>query len=450
MLADLAVGDGQYVLYWMQSAVRTHDNHALEWGATEANRLDLPLVVGFGVDQHYPESSARHHRFLIEGLAEVQPDLERRKIGFRVEVGAPNEVALDLSTRAAAVVTDRGYLRHQRQWRQDVAARAGRRLVEVETNMVVPVEMASTKREYAARTLRPKIHRHLDEMLTEVPTVALHHDGRSLSGGVDLSDPSGLTSGLDIDHGVDTTTRFSGGQESARTRLDLFLESRFSGYADKRGEPSVEMTSGLSPYLHFGHISPVTAVLAAADTGVSGAAYDTFVEELVVRRELSHNYVWFEPNYDSFAALPEWARKTLAEHADDPRHDTYSRSELEGGQTHDRYWNAAMAEMRHTGYLHNHMRMYWGKQILAWMKSPEEAYDTALHFNNRYLLDGRDPNSYAGVGWCFGLHDRAWPERDVFGKVRTMTSSGLRRKKDIDAYVDFVERITGEPIAGGP
>lgn len=325
-------------------------------------------------------------------------------------------------------------------------------VTEVETNVVVPVETASDKREYAARTIRPKIHEHLDRFLVELTTTPLDYDGTGMGGGIDVSDPTTVLQELNIDDNVPPSSRFHGGQHQAMAALDRFLIDDGNRYAEGRGKPSIEAVSHLSPYLHFGHITPIVAVLAAADSGMTGADYDTFVEELVVRRELSHNYTWFEENYDSYTALPQWARVTLEEHRDDPRPDTYTRSELEAGETHDRYWNASMAEMRDTGYLHNYMRMYWGKRILQWTNTPQYGYETALTLNNRYLIDGRDPNSYAGVGWCFGLHDRAWNERDVFGKVRTMTADGLKRKKDVEGYVSLVEDLTGSEIgpAGHP
>lgn len=440
--------EGRYVLYWMQSAVRTLHNQALELAARHANEDGVPLLVVFGIDPTYPESSARHHRFMLEGLAAVAPTLARRGVGFRVDIGDPPDIALRAAADATRVVTDRGYLDIHRRWRGRLAASMRVPVTEVETNLVVPVETVTDKQEYAARTIRPKIHRHLDDYLVELTTTPLDHDGTPLGGGVDVSDPDGVLATLDVDPSVPPVDRFRGGQHQAKAALDRFVQDRLDGYESGRGEPSTEATSGLSPYLHFGHISPVTIVLAARSaTGGSGDGYDTLVEELVVRRELAHNYTWFQPDYASYTALPEWARTTLAEHREDPRPVVYTRSQLDAGDTHDPYWNAAMAEMRDTGYLHNYMRMYWGKQILMWTDTPEDAFETALWLNNRYLLDGRDPNSYTGVAWCFGLHDRAWQEREVIGKVRSMTSGGLERKKDVAGYVALVEELTGRSLA---
>ena len=439
---------GGHVLYWMQSAVRTFHNQALEYAARRANHHGVPLLVCFGIDDGYPESSARHHRFMLEGLAAVAPTLDRRRIGFRVERGSPPAVAAGLAHGACEVVTDRGYLAVHRAWRRSLVSSVQVPVTEVETNLVVPVETASDKREYAARTLRPKIHRHLEDHLVELATTPLDHDGRPLGGGVDVSRPEEVLAALDVDRSVPPTDRVRGGEHRARATLDRFLGERLEGYGVRRGEPALEATSGLSPYLHFGHLSPVAVVLAARRiSGGTGLDYDTLVEELVVRRELAHNYVWFEPEHESYTALPQWARATLDRHRDDPRSHVYTRAQLEAGETHDRYWNAAMAEMRETGYLHNHMRMYWGKQIIMWTNTPEFAHQTALHLNNRYLLDGRDPNSYANIGWLFGLHDRPWQERDVVGTVRSMTSGGLERKKDPDGYVALVERLASVSLA---
>ena len=247
--------------------------------------------------------------------------------------------------------------------------------------------------------------------------------------------------GLPIDHSVPVVD-LRGGESAARKRLSHFVSTLLSGYADRRNRPDEDATSGLSPYLHFGHVSPLYLALAAKTAGNHlAAAREAYLEELIVRRELAINFVTFTLRYDAFACLPGWARKTLDQHAADRRHYSYGRQALEQGATHDPYWNAAMAEMRDTGFMHNYMRMYWGKKVLEWSPSPREAYETLLFLNNRYFIDGRDPNSFAGVGWVFGLHDRAWFQRDIFGKVRYMAASGLERKCDIQGYVEKVTAL---------
>jgi len=437
--------EGSYVLYWMQASQRAESNPALEYAIRRADTINRGVVVAFGLMTDYPDANARHYAFMLDGLAEIESSLRQRDIRFVVRAGRPDEVALTLAGDAAMVVCDRGYLRHQRQWSRNVAEHADCQVVQVEGDVVVPVEKASGKAEYAARTIRPKIHRCCSEFLHEIaPSEPPRSTLRlSFKEEVDPRDPAALLKALDVDGEVAAVTRFRGGTSEARRRLDRFLRHELDGYDDSRSEPAEAHVSELSPYLHFGQISPVEVALKARAAKSGDAADKTaFLEELIVRRELACNFVQFTANYDDYACLPGWARKTLAEHADDPRPQRYTRAQLEAGRTDDRYWNAAMQEMRETGYMHNTMRMYWGKRILAWCDTPEYAYRTALHLNNKYFLDGRDPNSYANVGWLFGLHDRPWQERKVFGTVRTMTTGGLDRKYDMARYLDRVAKLS--------
>ncbi|MBV8093926.1 MAG: deoxyribodipyrimidine photo-lyase [Acetobacteraceae bacterium] len=445
---------GDYVLYWMQQSQRAEFNPALETAIGFANRLGLPVLVGFGLTDNYPEANARHYAFMLEGLREVCASLVQRGIGFVALRGSPDEVAISLAARAALVVCDRGYLRHQKAWRARVGSGAGCRVVQAEGDIVVPVELVSDKREAGARTLRPKLLRLRDAYLNPPPPtpVAIRADQLTLPQSIDLSNPHALLASLSIDHRVGPVARFYGGTTEAERRLRIFLHGPLQHYAGARGEPAAEQVSFLGAYLHFGQISPVRIALAVSQAEADQANRAAYLEELIVRRELAINFVEYEPNYDQYSCLPQWARQTLHDHRADPRPHCYSQEELALGNTHDRYWNAAMQEMRLTGYMHNHMRMYWGKKILEWSPSPEEAFATALALNNRYFLCGRDPNSYANIAWCFGLHDRPWPERPVFGKVRSMTAAGLRRKADIEAYVSRVsgleELACGETTSG--
>ena len=224
--------------------------------------------------------------------------------------------------------------------------------------------------------------------------------------------------------------------------MGRFFRWHLPGYADARNDPADPQCSTLSPYLHFGQISPVeVARKAQRATGASDSDKAAFLEELIVRRELAVNFVHYHAHYDRFQCLPDWAQKTLADHAGDERPVRYSRADLERAGTEDEYWNAAMTEMLKTGYMHNYMRMYWGKKILEWSDTPETAFSTALYLNNKYFLDGRDPNSYANVAWIFGLHDRPWQERPIYGKVRYMNASGLERKFDIQEYCRWVRSL---------
>lgn len=439
--------DGRYVLYWMQQSQRAAFNPALEHAIREAERLNTSVVVGFGLTTDYPDANARHYAFMLQGLEEVEAALKERGIKFVMRAGSPDDVALALADDAAMVVCDRGYLRHQRVWRKRVGKEASCSVVQVEGDLVVPVETASGKQEYAARTIRPKIERLRDDFLQDLSE---QDPGKSslrldVTGDLDPSDAGKLLRKLELDRSVTPVTRFDGGTTAARDRLTSFLRSGLDGYDDGRSEPAAGQVSALSPYLHFGQISPIeVARKAGSATSVGEDDSAAFLEELIVRRELAANFVQYCDDYDRYDCLPDWAKKTLAKHKDDEREHRYTRAELEAGKTHDSYWNAAMAEMRETGYMHNTMRMYWGKQIIKWCNTPEYAYETALHLNNKYFLDGRDANSYANVAWLFGLHDQGWQERDVLGKVRTMTASGLERKYDIQAYVDRIEEETGD------
>src|SRR5687768_7258447 len=289
---------GQHELYWMQASQRTRFNHALEYAVERANGLRLPVVVCFGLMDDYPEANARHYAFMLEGLRDVATGLAKRGVGFAVERGAPAEVALKASRDAALVVCDRGYLRHQRQWRDHVADDARCEVVEVESDVVVPVEVASDKHEFAARTLRPKIQRHLADYLKPVTSarVRVKTDAKAQATMEHAS--------LRLDRSVAPSTRFIGGEVAARKLLKKFVATKLTGYATKRNEPSLQHTSTLAAYLHFGHISPLEIALAVGASGAPKVDRDAYLEELIVRRELSINFVHFNPRYDTFDGLP--------------------------------------------------------------------------------------------------------------------------------------------------
>jgi deoxyribodipyrimidine photo-lyase len=438
--------DADYVLYWMQQAMRAEGNLALDRAVECANELRLPLVVCFGLtgakSPPYPDANARHYAFLLQGIAEVAETLERRGILFVLRLGSPDDVVIGLSKRAALVVCDRGYLKPQRAWQERVVKEAGCRIERVEADAVVPLDLVSTKHEFAARTIRPKIERHWEDYLVEHPAPRLRHmaGGLSLKSDVDPCQPEKILACLKLDGEVGPVRRFAGGQKAARRRLAAFVESALDGYGENRNAPEAGAVSHLSPYLHFGQISPLEIALAARTAKAPRPDRQSFLEELVVRRELAFNHVWHEPNYDAWAGLPAWARRTLGEHAKDERPLRYSRARLEAGETHDEHWNAAMREMRETGYLHNRMRMYWGKKIIEWTNSPEEAFRTALALNNRYFIDGRDANSFTNIAWLFGLHDRPWFRRPIFGTVRYMGAATLK-KFDAKAWLKSVDAL---------
>ena len=435
---------GRYVLYWMQQAQRASFNPALEYAIEVANREQLPVLVAFGLMDDYPDANLRHYHFMLEGLQDVATRLAARRIKFVLRRGRPNDVAVALGEDAALVVCDRGYLKHQKAWRADVAARVPCALIQVEGDVVVPLEVASDRAEAAARTLRPKLLKVRDEYLRPLKDADVQQSSLDLriASGVDLSDLDSVLGSLKLDRSVLPVARFRGGTGEARRRLREFLNAKLDGYADARSEPGAFHCTQISPYLHFGQISPVEIALAVRDAEVSAPPdRRAYLEELIVRRELAANFVEFEPRYDDYACVPGWARATLEAHRSDSRPHVYSRDQLEEARTHDRYWNAAMREMRDTGFMHNYMRMYWAKKILEWSAEPEAAFRTILYLNNRYFLDGRDANSFANVAWIFGVHDRPWPERPVLGKVRYMNAKGLERKFDMAAYLRAVDDL---------
>lgn len=443
---------GSYVLYAMRSAQRVEDNPALTLAALRANETGKPLVVAFCLTLDFPEANLRHFTFMLEGLSELFPAL--RKLGalpVLVNGRWPEEMAR-LARDSSEVILDKGYLRIHRSDVQALLQKVSTRVFEVEGEAVVPVEVASDKSEYAARTLRPRVHRHLADFLCRVETPQVSQSCgtlalESLHG--ELDNVAEFLKGRHIDREVTATTKFfRGGISQAKKHLDLFLEERLPRYDDQRNQPQTDFTSNMSPYLHYGMISPVHLALSVQEGAPKkDPQVDSYIEELVIRRGLSQNFCHFTPNYDRWDCLPEWARKTLTEHKDDPRPHSYTRQELENAKTYDPYWNAAQIEMVETGYMHNYMRMYWGKKILEWSPTPEDAYQTTLYLNNRYFLDGRDPVSFANVAWIFGLHDRPWQERAIYGKVRCMMASGLERKSDPRAYVEKIEKLTGRVVS---
>jgi len=435
------VCQGRYVLYWMQAAQRAQWNHALEFAIDRANELGKPVVAAFALTAEFPEANARHYHFMLEGLLDAQRDLRARGIRMVVRAEPPTTCIPVLAQDACLVVTDAGHLKVQRRWRTEVGQAVECGLMEVETNLIVPVEEAADKENFSAGTFRPRIHRKLNGYLVELKPRAVRRDslGSRLES-LDLGDLDRVVADLKVDASVGRMGGFRGGANEARRRLDDFVANRLDAYPTERNDPNLDGQSHLSPYLHFGQISPLEVALEAKRKGGEGA--EAFLEELIVRRELSYNFVRYNPRYDSFECLPPWAMRTLNFHARDKREHRYTLAQFEAARTHDPYWNAAQREMLLTGKMHGYMRMYWGKKILEWTETPREAFRIALYLNNRYELDGRDPNGYAGVAWCFGKHDRAWAERPVFGMIRYMNAAGLKRKFDADAYVRKVEGVT--------
>lgn len=465
---------GKYVLYWMQQAQRVAYNAALTQAIRLANDANLPLVVLFILSDQVPDANERHYYFMMQGLYETAKQVNELGADFCFSCGDPVERVTQYASHALAVVADSGYLHYQRQWRTEL----GRRLAllgcaywEWETEPLIPVTLASNKEEYSAATLRRKLLKLLPAVsLTDtVPACRIAQlSNEHFANGVYRVGTESFTSlwkwvssQARFDATVSPITTVYGGVSEARKLLAEFIQHKLDVYDAQRSNPAVDMASGLSPYLHFGQISAMEIVQQAMQHYRAGieelclwlgdrkdlqphpANLASFTEELIVRRELSFNFCHYNAQYDSFSCLPDWAKRTLQEHERDKREEQYSLDRMEQCATNDIYWNAAQREMMASGRMHNYMRMYWGKRVIAWCQAPEEAYRILLYLNNKYELDGRDPNAFAGVAWCFGKHDRPWQTREIYGMVRYMNASGLTRKFDMAAYLSRIQPPKG-------
>lgn len=441
---------GKYVAYWMQTSQRVDYNHSLEYAIMTANYLKKPLVVFFNLMDDYPEANYRHYFFMLEGLREVRKSLKFRKIEFHLLHGKLFENILEISKNAALIICDKGYLNHEKKWRRDISKKSLCRVIEVESNLIVPIEVASNKEAYSARTIRNKINKVLNNYLYDFQkeVYELESDKEVFFSKSDITEQltniEKFADSLKIDKNIGRTDYFKGGHTWGIKRLRIFINEKLEGYANKSNDPGEEFISKLSPYLHFGNISPVEIAqeVLMAKNIMNKESVDTFLEELIVRRELAFNFVYFNDKYNKFEGISyPWAVESLEKHSQDPREYLYTLEDLEKAVTHDEYWNAAQKEMVITGFMHGYMRMYWCKKIIEWSSTPKEAYEKAIYLNNKYLLDGRDPNSYTGVAWCFGKHDRAWKERDIFGKVRYMNYNGLKRKFNMEKYLERIDSL---------
>lgn len=442
-----------YVLYWMQMYKRADHNHALNFAIGKANELGLPLLVYEGLKYYYPWASDRLHTFILEGVPEKREAFRERGISYvfylQKDEGSPKQTLKALGKRAAAIVTDDYPCFIIPSHNKAIVERADVAVYAVDSNGIIPMSKFE-KEEYAAYTIRPKINRILDEYL--VPFEEVEIDNKDADIEADCPDTSfemdeiaDLVAECDIDHTVPASPIYKGGTANARKRLRKFVEEILPTYDKTRNKCEVDGSSRLSAYLHFGFLSSIEAALAAKDANAPDEAKEAFLEELIVRRELSFNFTKFNPRYDSLESLPDWARETMREHVGDEREYTYSAEELENAETHDELWNAAQREMVETGEMHNYVRMLWGKNVIAWTPDYETAFGILEHLNNKYCLDGRDPNSYAGILWCFGKHDRPWFERPVFGKMRYMTSGSTGKKFGSKNYIEWTQSLSDDP-----
>lgn len=426
---------GEYILYWCQMNRRADMNQALDFAVELANELALPVLFYEGLTCSYPYASDRLHRFILEGVPETERRLAARRIGYifylRRRRSDPNDVLYRLAARAAAVVTDDYPTFIAARHNASVAPKLDVAFFAVDASCIVPMACFE-KREYAAYTIRPKIHKLLPRYLWPLPPLKVRKPFRGHESEfhthVTSANIAGLIASCEIDHTVKPSESIAGGRCAARKQLAHFLKHGLARYAAEHNEPTAQATSGLSPYLHFGQISSLEVALAARSSG-------EFLEQLIVRRELAFNFARFAPRLDSLAVLPAWARETMRRHRRDRREFVYTGEQFERAATHDELWNATQRELLACGVIHGYYRMYWGKKIIEWSPSFNDALRTMIYLHDRYALDGRDPNTYANILWCFGLHDRPWPERPIFGTLRYMSLEGMRRKTHADAYM---------------
>lgn len=428
-------GDGP-VIYWMSRDQRARHNWALLYACEKSIEFHRPLEVLFTLAPSFLGAPLRQYDFMLRGLTETCSILRETGIPMSVRFGEPGSTlpAYAAVRRAGAVVTDFSPLRLTRNWKRKAADGLGCALYEVDAHNIVPCWLASPKQEYAARTIRPKLHRLMGEFLTEFPEPEAPFQPSSIS--LVPVCWNELASALGADASVGPVQWPTPGESAAESRLQRFIGRGLGCYAEGRNDPNADGVSGLSPYLHFGQISAQHAALSVAGSNVAPENRESFIEELFVRRELAENFCFHNPRYDSFDGIPDWAKASLAEHAADLREHLYTPEEFESAVTHDPLWNAAQRSLVLTGAMHGYMRMYWAKKILEWSPTPAAAFDIAIALNDRYALDGRDPNGYTGIAWSIGgVHDRPWFDRPVFGRIRYMNASGCARKFDVRRYI---------------
>lgn len=425
---------GSCVVYWMARAQRAFGNPAFDFAATLANELGLPLAVHFGPTPRRPRANLRAYAFLFAGVPDVARDVAARGAAFVFRPYPEHSILRFVEeVGAAALVGDEDPLREPASLRDAVAERIRIPFATVDADVLVPSRLFP-KAEWAARTLRPKYRRELGAWLTPPATTKVRTPWARPPRGADPA-VAAVPSAWRIDRGV-RPVPVPAGPRAGRAVLDAFVARGLKGYAEKRNLPELAATSGLSPYVHFGHVGPQEIAWAAHTADAPEADREAFLEEFLVRRELAINFVLRQPLYDALAGCPAWALRTLDEHRADPRPHLYDEAAFALGRTHDPLWNAAQLEMVRTGRMHGYMRMYWAKKILEWSRTPEEAFDRAVRLNDAFELDGRDANGYCGVAWAIGgLHDRPWgPPRPIFGTVRYMSGASTGRKFDSRAY----------------
>ena len=426
------------VLYWMSRDQRAGDNWALLHAQQQALARRSPLHVVFTLSPEFLLAQPPQVQFMLDGLQETARQLAEKAIPLILLAGhPPTALARYLAANACSLlVTDFDPLKIKKAWKTELLSTTLLPVDEVDAHNIVPCWEASPKQEFGAYTLRPKLHRRLPEFTESFPELLRNPFG----GDVDPLDADWRSAWHKLGlpelpaHGY----RWAAGPAAALGALRRFLAEGLEHYGEVRNDPARDGQSDLSPYLHFGHLAAQRVFLEVLQAGALQNSQDAFLEELVVRRELADNFCFYNEDYDNSKGFPAWSQETLEKHRDDRRPYRYDPEALAGALTHDPAWNAAQRQMTRTGKMHGYMRMYWAKKILEWSADPETALQTAIELNNKYSLDGRDPNGYAGIAWSIGgVHDRPWGERPVFGKIRYMNYTGLTRKfRNLAAYID--------------
>ena len=425
------------VVYWMSRDQRAHDNWALLYGQKLAEERKEKLIVVFNLVSDFLEATIRQYGFMLKGLKEVEKELKKYNISFVMLTGNPENEIPDFIKKknVSTLVSDFDPLRIKRIWKKQVSNKIDIPFYEVDAHNIVPCFYISNKIEFGAYTIRPKIHKALVEFLDEFPNLEKMSSSNLIK--YERINWNNLEKTLKINFDVKEVDWIKPGEKAATEALEYFIDNKIENYDELRNDPTKDAQSNLSPYLHFGQLSAQRIALNISQRLNSSEAKEAFLEELIVRRELSDNFCFYNENYDSFEGFPDWAKKTLNEHRKDEREYSYTLEQFENAETHEDLWNAAQNELLKTGKLHGYMRMYWAKKILEWSESPEEAMRIAIYLNDKYELDGRDPNGYVGCAWSIGgVHDRAWTERPVYGKIRYMNRNGCKRKFDIEAYIN--------------
>lgn len=430
------------IVYWMSRDQRVQDNWALLFAQEMALKNQKPLAVIFCLVPSFLNATLRHYSFMLTGLREIEDSLKQKNMPFFLLSGSPEDQVPAFAVRysVGAIVTDFDPLRIKSAWKKAVARKIDVPLYEVDAHNIVPCWLASPKQEFAARTFRPKIQRLLGDFLDKFPKLQRHPFSWVRKNST--TDWDRLRGSLHVDTAVSEVTWIKAGERAARRALRDFTDKKLAVYSETRNDPTLDGQSNLSPYLHFGQLSAQRVALEVQGSAAGGESRESYLEELIVRRELSDNFCFYNGKYDALEGFPAWAQRTLNEHSGDEREHEYELEKLENAETHDDLWNAAQMEMVQNGKMHGYLRMYWAKKILEWSGSPEEGLQMAIYLNDRYELDGRDPNGYVGCAWSIGgVHDRAWFERPIFGKVRYMSYNGCKSKFNVDRYIEKVKNL---------